>query len=219
MQKCTGNYRCWADGRPDEIPIREINFITPAGERSITCLPVIEAAHGDITGYIPTNTISMTDGHLFFDYNLYVAGRRPAINPFLSVTRVGKQIQPPIAKEINQLLTTFLSSARQLETVTSFGAELNEQLKITLEKQRNVNLFFNQLSNEIIAPPLQLYLFSLIWTQQWKDMPPEKVEKELHTTISRYTSDASFRKQVDMLIAKATSLDALLALVQKNNKK
>ena len=195
------------------------NFITPVGERSITCLPVIEAAHGDITGYIPTNTISMTDGHLFFDYNLYVEGRRPAINPFLSVTRVGKQIQPPIAKEINQLLTTFLSSARQLETVTSFGAELNEQLKITLEKQRNVNLFFNQLSNEIIAPPLQLYLFSLIWTQQWKDMPPEKVEKELHTTISRYTSDASFRKQVDMLIAKATSLDALLALVQKNNKK
>lgn len=195
------------------------NFVTPAGDRSITCLPVIEAAHGDITGYIPTNTISMTDGYLFFDHNLYVEGRRPAINPFLSVTRVGKQIQPPIAKEINQLLTTFLSSARQLETVTSFGAELNEQLKITLEKQRNINLFFNQLSDEIIASPLQLYLFSLIWTRQWKDLPPEKVEKELHITISQYTSDALFRKQIDALITKATSLDSLLALVQKNNKK
>ena len=193
------------------------NFITSAGERSITCLPVIEAAHGDITGYIPTNTISMTDGHLFFDYNLYVEGRRPAINPFLSVTRVGRQIQPSIAKEINQLLTGFLSSARQLETVTSFGTELNEQLKTTLEKQRNIYLFFNQLASEIIAPPLQLYLFCLVWTQHWKDMPSEKVEKELHAIINHYATDTSFRKQIDALTAKATSLDALLSLVQKNS--
>ena len=194
------------------------NFITPAGERSITCLPVIEAAHGDITGYIPTNTISMTDGHLFFDYNLYVAGRRPAINPFLSVTRVGKQIQPPIAKEINQLLTGFLSSARQLETVTSFGAEFNEQLKTAMEKQRNIYLFFNQLANEILAPPLQLYLFCLVWNQQWKGAPSEKVEKELRAVGTRYTADSSFRKQIDTLTTKANSLDALLALVQKNTK-
>ncbi|OGZ47306.1 MAG: hypothetical protein A3J55_00125 [Candidatus Ryanbacteria bacterium RIFCSPHIGHO2_02_FULL_45_17b] len=190
------------------------NFITPAGERSITCLPVIEAAHGDITGYIPTNTISMTDGHLFFDYNLYVEGRRPAINPFLSVTRVGKQTQPVIAKEVNQLLTGFLSSARQLETITSFGTELNEQIKTTLEKQRNVYIFFNQFANEIIAPSLQLYLFCLVWTQYWKDAPSEKVEKELHMLVNQYTTGTSFRKQVDALVAKASNLDMLLSLVQ-----
>ena len=187
------------------------NFITPAGERSITCLPVIEAPHGDITGYIATNTISMTDGHIYFDYNLYVEGRRPAINPFLSVTRVGRQIQPPVTKEINQLLTTFLSSARQLETVTSFGAELNDQIKTTLEKQRNIYLFFNQFAHEIVAPPLQLYLFSLVWTERWKNAPPETVEKNLHAITSRYGTDASFRKQIDMLVAKAQNLDSLLA--------
>lgn len=192
------------------------NFITPAGERSITCLPVIEAPHGDITGYIPTNTISMTDGHIFFDYNLYVEGRRPAINPFLSVTRVGRQIQSPVVKEINQLLTAFLSSTRQLETVTSFGAELSEQLKTTLEKQRNIYLFFNQLAYEIIAPPLQLYLFGLVWIQQWKDASPEKVEEDLHAISTRYASDASFRKNIDALTAKASSLEALLQSVTKH---
>ncbi len=191
------------------------NFITPAGERSITCLPVIEAAHGDITSYISTNTISMTDGHLFFDYNLYVAGHRPAINPFLSVTRVGRQIQSPIAKEINQLLTGFLSSARQLETVTSFGAEFNEHLKITLEKQRNVYLLFNQTAHEIIAPPVQLYLFCLIWTERWKNAPAEEVEKELHVLSDRYATEKSFRKQIDTLVAKASSLNSLLEFVQK----
>lgn len=187
------------------------NFITPAGERSITCLPVIEAAHGDITGYIPTNTISMTDGHLFFDYNFYTEGRRPAINPFLSVTRVGKQIQLPIAKEINQLLTEFLSSARQLETVTSFGTELNERVKTILEKQRNIYLFFNQHASEIRSSSLQLYLFCLIWAEYWKDMPPETVEKELANIVHRYTTETVFRKQVDALTGKAANLDALLS--------
>lgn len=190
------------------------NFITPAGERSITCLPVIEAAHGDITGYIPTNTISMTDGHIFFDYNLYVEGRRPAINPFLSVTRVGRQIQPSVTKEINQLLTGFLSSARQLETVTSFGAEVNKQIKETIEKQQHMYIFFNQLVDEIVAPPLQLYIFALLWNDTWKETSREQIEQNLRDIGRRYGADAIFRKQVDTMIAAVSSLETLLASVR-----
>ncbi|TSC73263.1 MAG: Uncharacterized protein G01um101470_189 [Parcubacteria group bacterium Gr01-1014_70] len=195
------------------------NFITPSGERSITCIPVIEAAHGDITGYIPTNTISMTDGHIFFDYNLHVEGRRPAINPFLSVTRVGRQIQSPIVKEINKLLTSFLSSARQLETVTSFGAELNEQIKTTMERQRNVYLYFNQFADEIVALPLQIYIFCLFWTREWKGDTSEKVEAELNAIRKRYTTEALFRRKVDTLVSQASSLDTLLVSVQESNQK
>ena len=190
------------------------NFLTPYGERSITCLPVIEVAQGDITGYIATNAISMTDGHLFFDYNLFVEGRRPAINPFLSVTRVGRQAQNPVAKEINQLLTSFLSSARRLDTVTSFGAELSDQVKDTLERQKQIYLLFNQFSHEIIAPPLQLYAFALIWNGTWKENKNEEVAAALHALFKRYSAEATFRKTVNAAVAGASSLDALLKAVK-----
>lgn len=186
------------------------NFLTPHGEKSITCLPVIETPQGDITGYIATNSISMTDGHIFFDYNLFVSGQRPAINPFLSVTRVGRQIQPPVTKEINQLLTTFLSSARKLETVTSFGAELNEQVKETLIKQQQIYLFFNQLAHEILTPHLQVYLFGLVWNNTWKETSPDTLNAALRAMIARYSSDAVFQKQVDALVKASDSLDSLL---------
>ena len=190
------------------------NFLTPYGERSITCIPVIEAPQGDITGYIATNAISMTDGHIFFDYNLFVEGRRPSINPFLSVTRVGRQTQHPVAKEINQLLTSFLSSARQLETVTSFGAELSNQIKDTLEKQQQIYILFNQFAHEIIPLPLQLYLFARIWNGAWKGREEEKVSSELHAIINRYAAEAGFRKIIETVFSASPTLQALLKQVQ-----
>jgi F-type H+/Na+-transporting ATPase subunit alpha len=189
------------------------NYITQHGERSITCLPVIEAPRGDITGYIATNSISMTDGHIYFDYNLFVEGRRPAINPFLSVTRVGRQTQPAVTQEINQLLTSFLTSTRQLETITSFGAELSNQIKDKLEKQEHVTILFNQLAHEIITPALQLYLFALIWNRKWKGSNAEVVSEELHTIITRYYAEAKFRKNIDNTIRTASSLNALLQTI------
>src|SRR5581483_5765076 len=65
------------------------NFKTAKGPVSITCLPVTEAVQGDLTGYIQTNLMSMTDGHIYFDNDLFSKGKRPAVNTFLSVTRVG----------------------------------------------------------------------------------------------------------------------------------
>jgi F-type H+/Na+-transporting ATPase subunit alpha len=188
------------------------NFITQYGERSITCLPVIEAALGDITGYIPTNVISMTDGHIFFDYNYYVEGRRPAINPFLSVTRVGRQTQPAIIREINQMLIRFLSSAEQLETVTSFGAELSEQIKQTLEKQQRLKQYFNQLADEIIAPPLQLYLFSRVWGPAWEGKPDETISSEMRSLIARYDKEKTFRTRINSLVSGVKTVEELLTV-------
>lgn len=190
------------------------NFLTPYGERSITCLPVIEAPQGDITGYITTNGISMTDGHIFFDYNLFVEGRRPSINPFLSVTRVGRQTQNPVAKEINQLLTSFLSSTRELQTVTSFGAELSEQIKDMLEKQQQIYLLFNQFAHEIIPPPLQLYLFARVWNGEWKGKEAEKVSTELHAIVKQYVTEAGFRKHIETIVSASNSVKELLQTVQ-----
>ena len=67
---------------------------------AITCLPAAETIQGDLTGYIQTNLMSMTDGHIYFDNELFFKGRRPAINPFISVTRVGYQTQTSLRKEM-----------------------------------------------------------------------------------------------------------------------
>ena len=85
------------------------NFITEKGERAITCLPVVETAQGDLSGYIQTNLMSMTDGHLYFDSDMFTKGQRPAINPFLSVTRVGRQTQTPVQRQINREVLNFLT--------------------------------------------------------------------------------------------------------------
>lgn len=186
------------------------NFLTQFGERSITCLPVVEAALGDITGYIQTNAISMTDGHVFFDYNLFVAGRRPAINPFLSVTRVGRQTQSALRKEINQLLTSFLSSTERLETVTSFGVELSDQVRNQLEKQQQLFALFNQRAHEVVYPKLQQYLFALVWKDVWKGKPIETITKEIHDFSDAYRQDARTRQRIDATIDSASSLAELL---------
>ena len=192
------------------------NFITQFGDRSITCLPVVEAALGDLTGYIQTNAISMTDGHIYFDYNLFVEGRRPAINPFLSVTRVGKQTQQPIKKEINQLLTSFLSSAERLQTVTSFGAELNQNVKDTLERQQQLFTLFGQLAYEVVMPSLQLFLFALVWNGVWKGKDIDMVSKGLHSVNEQYTGSAKIRGRIDDLVHSCSTLKDLLSKVQSS---
>lgn len=189
------------------------NFLTPKGEKAITCLPVIEAPRGDITGYIPTNSISMTDGHVFFDYNLYVEGRRPAINPFLSVTRVGKQTQPKIKNEINNLLSRFLNEAEKLQVVSSFGAELGEHIRTTLQKRDRVLVFFDQMAHEIIPNNLQLVLFALVWNGAWEDQVAEALGHQLSAVSANYHKDAGVKKRIDELASASSSLNDLLRTV------
>src|SRR3989344_4280664 len=99
------------------------NFKGSQGDRAITCLPAAETTQGDITGYIQTNLISMTDGHIFFDYKLFAEGRRPAVDPFLSVTRVGRQTLSGLKLEIGNTLLSFLKNTERLRTFVSFGEE------------------------------------------------------------------------------------------------
>ena len=86
------------------------SFIHDGQETSITCLPVAETVEGDLTGFIPTNLMGMTDGHIFLDSNIYFQGRRPAVNLSLSVTRVGRQTQSALLRDINHELTAFLTT-------------------------------------------------------------------------------------------------------------
>ena len=107
--------------------------ITPeAGGGSVTALPIIETQAGDISAYIPTNVISITDGQIFLEADLFNEGQRPAVNVGLSVSRVGGSAQTGLMKQVASRLRTSLAQYRELAAFTQFGADLDEATKKVL---------------------------------------------------------------------------------------
>ncbi len=133
------------------------------GEVSITCLPIAETQDADLTGYIVSNLMSITDGHLFFDNNVYAKGVRPAINTPLSVTRVGKQTQDKVMKDINREVGGLLSIYEKVENLSHFGSELSESVKNTLKLGEKIQYFFNQPEGVTYTKEVYLTLFCLVW--------------------------------------------------------
>lgn len=104
------------------------------GGGSITALPIIETQAGDISSYIPTNVISITDGQIFLQSDLFYSGVRPAINAGLSVSRVGGSAQIKAIKKVSGTLRLDLASYRELEAFTQFGSDLDAMTKMKLER-------------------------------------------------------------------------------------
>ena len=106
------------------------------GGGSITALPIIETQAGDISAYIPTNVISITDGQIFLESALFHSGVRPAINAGLSVSRVGGAAQTKAVKKVSGTLRLDLASYRELESFTQFGSDLDPSTKARLNRGR-----------------------------------------------------------------------------------
>ena len=104
------------------------------GGGSITALPIIETLAGDVTAYIPTNVISITDGQIFLESELFFKGIRPAINMGLSVSRVGSAAQIKAIKQVAGSLKLQLAQFRELEAFVSFGGDLDEATQITINR-------------------------------------------------------------------------------------
>jgi F-type H+/Na+-transporting ATPase subunit alpha len=132
------------------------------GEVSITCLPVVEIIEGDLTGYVSTNVMGITDGHIYLDSNIYYQGMRPAVNIPLSVTRVGRQTLTKLAREINKNLTAFLAQYDKLQNLSHFGQELTDDVKKALRSGELINKFFNQPYQMVVPEPVQLVVISMI---------------------------------------------------------
>lgn len=139
------------------------------GQTAITCLPIVETQDGDLTGYIVSNLMSITDGHIFFDSNVFAEGRRPAINIPLSVTRVGKQTQDKISKDINRELSSMFAVYERVENLSHFGSEMTDSVKSIFATGNKVYSFFNQDAGLIIPKEVSLILFSLIWMHLLND--------------------------------------------------
>src|SRR3990167_6786812 len=190
------------------------NFKTDKGEASITCLPVAETSQGDLSGYIETNLMSMTDGHLYFDRDLFYLGRRPAIHPFLSVTRVGRQTQTNLRREVNREIISFLNLYEKMQSFVHFGAELNETIKSTLITGANIIHFFNQAPTEVVPINLQIVAFSMLWANLWEIRDTTLIRKQLHQILEAYNSDEKIKKKIDSL-SETDSFNKMLGIIKQ----
>lgn len=111
------------------------------GAGSLTALPIIETQAGDVSAYIPTNVISITDGQIFLETDLFNSGIRPAINVGLSVSRVGGAAQIKATKQVSGTLRLDLAQYRELQAFAQFASDLDEASRKQLERgQRMVEL-------------------------------------------------------------------------------
>jgi F-type H+-transporting ATPase subunit alpha len=117
------------------------------GGGSITALPIIETQAGDISAYIPTNVISITDGQLFMITSLFNAGQRPAIDAGLSVSRVGSAAQIKSIKQTAGSLKLELAQYRELDAFSQFGSDLDAETKKALEHGKRVMAMIKQPQN------------------------------------------------------------------------
>src|SRR6185436_14028009 len=114
------------------------------GNGSLTALPIIETQLGDVSAYIPTNVISITDGQIYLESDLFYKGMRPAINAGLSVSRVGSSAQTKAMKKVSGKLRLDLAQFRELAAFAQFASDLDPQTKARIELGRRITEVLNQ---------------------------------------------------------------------------
>ncbi|MBC7074384.1 F0F1 ATP synthase subunit alpha, partial [Candidatus Parcubacteria bacterium] len=155
------------------------NIQTKHGVVSITALPVAETLENDISGYIQTNLMAMTDGHIFFDLHEFRKGKRPAINAFLSVSRVGNQTKTQIEKEIASWVRKKLLDYQRILDFVQFGAELSKEAQETLEIGKKLESIFNQGADIIIPKEIQIILMGLFISDFWEEASPREIKDDI----------------------------------------
>jgi F-type H+-transporting ATPase subunit alpha len=127
-----------------------------AGGGSITALPIIETQAGDVSAYIPTNVISITDGQIFLDANLFYKGMRPAIDVGLSVSRVGSSAQTKAMKKNAGKMKLAMAQYRELESFSQFDSDLDVETKKTIERGKRTGEMLKQANGAPLSVGLQV---------------------------------------------------------------
>ncbi|HZJ16781.1 MAG TPA: F0F1 ATP synthase subunit alpha [Chthoniobacteraceae bacterium] len=146
------------------------------GNGSLTALPIIETQAGDVSAYIPTNVISITDGQIFLETDLFYQGVRPAISVGLSVSRVGSAAQIKAMKQVAGKVKGDLAQYRELAAFAQFGSDLDAKTKATLDRGSRIVELFKQAQYNPIAVEVQA---AALWAMQngyFDDVPVEKVK-------------------------------------------
>ncbi|MCC6384351.1 MAG: F0F1 ATP synthase subunit alpha [Bacteroidia bacterium] len=182
------------------------------GGGSLTALPIIETQAGDVSAYIPTNVISITDGQIFLEANLFNAGVRPAINVGISVSRVGGNAQIKSMKKIAGTLKLDQAQYRELEAFSKFGSDLDAATKATLEKgARNVEI----LKQPQFTPYRVEQQVAIIYCGTkglLMDVPVNKIKDFEHDFL--HLLDAQHKDALESL-KKGELKDEVLAIIEK----
>jgi F-type H+-transporting ATPase subunit alpha len=203
---------------PGDIFYAHARLVERAGaftKASITCLPVAESTLGDLSGYIQTNLMSMTDGHIFFDIELYNQGSRPAVNPFLSVTRVGHQTQTKLERELSNSVSSFLVLYDRMKQFMHFGTEAGESARNILTQGARLDIFFNQGAQVIYDISFSIFIIGCIWAGKTNELKPQDFKKKIASLYAVYMANDDYKKKIASLVS-VESFNDLLALIKKD---
>jgi F-type H+-transporting ATPase subunit alpha len=145
------------------------------GGGSMTALPIIETQAGDVSAYIPTNVISITDGQIFLEGELFHSGVRPAVNPGISVSRVGGNAQIKAMKKVAGQLKLLYSQYRELQSFAQFGSDLDADTKARLEQGARIVEVLKQGRNAPVDVELQVAIIYAVVNNMLADVPVGKI--------------------------------------------
>ena len=185
---------------------RAAKLDAPYGGGSMTALPIIETQAGDVSAYIPTNVISITDGQIFLESDLFYAGVRPAINAGISVSRVGGSAQIKAMKKIAGNLRLDLAQYNELKAFAQFGSDLDAATKATLDRGARVTEILKQ--GQYVPMPVEDQVVSIYAVAKGytDDVPVDAIlrfEKELLA----YLKASQYKAQVLEVIANTGKLE------------
>ncbi len=145
------------------------------GGGSLTALPIIETQAGDVSAYIPTNVISITDGQIFLETDLFNAGVRPAVNPGISVSRVGSAAQIPAMKKVSGSLKLTYSQYRELQAFSQFGSDLDKDTKERLAMGERVVEVLKQGKSSPLSAAHQVCILYAVVNNLLHDVPVNRI--------------------------------------------
>jgi len=187
------------------------------GNGSLTALPIIETQAGDVSAYIPTNVISITDGQIYLETDLFYQGVRPAISVGLSVSRVGSAAQLKAMKQVAGQLKGDLAQFRELAAFAQFGSELDAKTQSKIDRGKRIMEVFKQPQYRPVPVEVQV---AVIWTVQngyVDDVPVERV-KEYQIRLTEFLTtrkDELLRKILkEKQLSPALSIELKSAAVQ-----
>jgi F-type H+-transporting ATPase subunit alpha len=164
-------------------------FNVAQGGGSLTALPIIETQLGDISSYIPTNVISITDGQIYLEAELFHTGIRPALNLGLSVSRVGGAAQIPAMRQVAGRMRLDLAQYRELAAFAQFGSDLDQATRTQLNRGRRTTELLKQPKHAPQPVERQAMSVYLLTRGYLDDVPAERI-KEFEAAFHRYMSDA-----------------------------
>lgn len=171
---------------------RSAKLTDSLGGGSLTAIPVIETQAGDLTGYIPTNLISITDGQIYLETDLFYSGVRPAINVGLSVSRVGGNAQTKAMKQVAGRLRIDLAQYRELVTFTQFGTELDKATQAQLNRGAHMVEILKQPQYSPLPMAKQVMIIYAGTNGHLDDLPIAQVlkfEAELYAYMDKHHPD------------------------------